>query len=915
LTDDRPRAIRVFISSTFRDMGAEREELVGRIFPAIRRLCESRGVTFSEVDLRWGVTDEQKAEGAVLPICLAEIERSRPWFIGLIGERYGWVPDEIPADLAARLGWLKDATGKSVTELEILHGVLNDPGEENHAFFYLRDPAWVDALPAEQRPDFVDDDPSLRSKLDDLKARVRASSFPVRDYPDPIALGELVRADLTALVERLFPEEASPDPLDRDAAVHAAHAASRFSDHVERTALRHELDAFASTTGPPLVVTGETGAGASALVANWLRWWRFEHPDDVLIEHYIGAMSPAGDWRALVARLVGELDRRHGLPEVDPTTLPDDVAGRRAALAAALGRAAATGRRTVVVVDGLDDLDDVDGALELAWLPEVVPDAVRLVVTTDAGRPLDAAVARGWPTMVVPPLTPDERRTLTNTVLARYAKALGASHLERVTSSPLSGNALFLRVVLDELRQHGDHFTLDAVLDQLLAAQDVDDLLEVVLARYERDYERDRPGLVRDAFTALWAGRRGLTEAELLDVLGTGGQPLPHAVWSPLFLAAEHGLVTRSGLFTFASEAHRKAVLDRYLPTPEAQAAAHAVLARWFAAQPLTDRVVEELPWQQLGAGDVDGLVSSLSNLELLERAYRRSVSDVRRLWAAAEAAGRRMGDAYAGVVADPSAVTVDQVWAVARLLTDGGYPAQGLALHRYLVDVSRTDPAAEARLRAALVNLGAAFWQQGDLAAAEPPLVEAIDRCRSAGDRRALQAALGMLAMVRRDRGDLGGAVPLFEEAEGVCRELGDDVGLQASLGDHAQLLRQLGDRDGALVLLVEQERLCRAAGDRIGIARALAGQAVVHADRGESARSIELNRAHDAMCRELGDLRGLAECLLNQAVDLANLGDPAASQTAAGEAEELARRLGDLGLLARILLARASAVTATGN
>lgn len=32
------RAIRVFVSSTFRDVQAEREELVKRVFPRIRRL-------------------------------------------------------------------------------------------------------------------------------------------------------------------------------------------------------------------------------------------------------------------------------------------------------------------------------------------------------------------------------------------------------------------------------------------------------------------------------------------------------------------------------------------------------------------------------------------------------------------------------------------------------------------------------------------------------------------------------------------------------------------------------------------------------------------------------------------------------------------------------------------------------------
>jgi len=90
----RQREIRVFISSTFRDMQEEREKLVKQIFPQLRRLCENRGVTWGDEDLRWGVPDEAKAEGKVRPLCLAEIERCRPYFIGLLGERYGWVPEE-----------------------------------------------------------------------------------------------------------------------------------------------------------------------------------------------------------------------------------------------------------------------------------------------------------------------------------------------------------------------------------------------------------------------------------------------------------------------------------------------------------------------------------------------------------------------------------------------------------------------------------------------------------------------------------------------------------------------------------------------------------------------------------------------------------------------------------------------------
>lgn len=144
----RPRVIRVFVSSTFRDMHAEREELVKKIFPQLRKLCEERGVAWSEVDLRWGIPEESRAESRVLPICLDEIGRCRPYFLGLLGERYGWVPDAYPADLVEREPWLKSARGRSVTELEILHAVLNDPDAARHACFYFRDEAFIERIPA-----------------------------------------------------------------------------------------------------------------------------------------------------------------------------------------------------------------------------------------------------------------------------------------------------------------------------------------------------------------------------------------------------------------------------------------------------------------------------------------------------------------------------------------------------------------------------------------------------------------------------------------------------------------------------------------------------------------------------------------------------------------------------------------------
>src|SRR5439155_8539155 len=113
--------------------------------------------------------------------------------------------------------WLDDFRGRSVTELEIWHGVLRAPDAAERALFYFRDPAASASVPEPARAAFVDSDPSARAHLEQLKGEVRARGLPVHVYGarwdadapdrptrgrgrfvDLDALGERVRADLLA---------------------------------------------------------------------------------------------------------------------------------------------------------------------------------------------------------------------------------------------------------------------------------------------------------------------------------------------------------------------------------------------------------------------------------------------------------------------------------------------------------------------------------------------------------------------------------------------------------------------------------------------------------------------------------------------------------------------------------------------
>ena len=53
------KKVKIFISSTFKDMNAERDILIKNVLPRLREKAENIGVRIQEVDLRWGVTEDQ----------------------------------------------------------------------------------------------------------------------------------------------------------------------------------------------------------------------------------------------------------------------------------------------------------------------------------------------------------------------------------------------------------------------------------------------------------------------------------------------------------------------------------------------------------------------------------------------------------------------------------------------------------------------------------------------------------------------------------------------------------------------------------------------------------------------------------------------------------------------------------------
>src|SRR4051812_20661043 len=89
--------VRVFVSSTFTDMKAERNALQADVFPKLEAYCLSRRFQFQAIDLRWGVPTEAGLDHRTMRICFDELRRAqemspKPNFLLLLGDRYGWRP-------------------------------------------------------------------------------------------------------------------------------------------------------------------------------------------------------------------------------------------------------------------------------------------------------------------------------------------------------------------------------------------------------------------------------------------------------------------------------------------------------------------------------------------------------------------------------------------------------------------------------------------------------------------------------------------------------------------------------------------------------------------------------------------------------------------------------------------------------
>ncbi len=642
------KTVRAFISSTFRDMHAERDHLVTIVFPELRERLERLGLEFFDVDLRWGVP-EKDANGETAnswEYCKKWIERVEPFFIGLLGQRYGFVPSPQQIyDHADRQHY----AGLSITEMEIRHAVLM--GQlKRRSYFYLRKERVPATATADVRAIFVKDE----EKVADLKRQIRAGSRPVYDYRcrwtgngfvDLDDFGHRVLEDLWSGVLRderyvskeiwrqvlqseptadtRYTDESQPvseelwqqivvaakpkpkNPLDAEREQMEAVAQARLRWFQGRTKELQQLGSLIHATdgkSPRLaVVVSAPGQGKSALLARLSETIRQEaaskQDPPFIITHFVGATERSASAHALVERLLDELDqsgiawredKRQEGGERDFNSLCNRLANRL--------RNPAGGRRIVILLDALNQLTD---GHDLTWLPPELGQSVRMVVscvkdpTTVADSPerkVREALASRQPAplwLSLGELSPASIRAVVVDYLREYCHELDSRHLDILCAIPQASNPLYLLVMLNELRTLGgddlNRHVPRLIAEMPLVYRDTVSLFRWVLQRLEV-FNENAADAVKWWCLYLAHARAGMSSRELADLLARKLGPNGAAASLRIERGLRRYLQRRGAQLDFFHSQLRQAALDQY-GSQAAGLMAHSDIAEYFGEQ------------------------------------------------------------------------------------------------------------------------------------------------------------------------------------------------------------------------------------------------------------------------------------------------------------------------------------------
>ena len=643
------KTARIFISSTFRDMHGERDLLTRYVFPELRRRAHDLRVHLYEVDLRWGVTEEDTKHHKAIEICMTEINKSN-YFIGILGQRYGWCPTEYSVPESVEYDWIRHyPKGRSITELEMYHGALADPDKvTGKAFFYFRDKGVMDEIPTKYIGHFKDESFENEEKIESLKSKIRTSGIEVFDnYPShwmgvvqnkPMLssledFGKRVINNLWNAIQRDYPlEEETENPYEAASELNEEIMLQEVGTFIGRMSILHEgLEAINDSKGVVLF-TGRPGSGKTAFMAEVAE----KFSDNAISVHFVGTFPGSSSISFILSSICWEAKKRFSIKKPIPRDYLE--------LAKEWTSFVQTHQvnNYIVFIDGVELLEDENNGRSLNWIPTILPDNVTIVLSVNEGSSCHKILKKRDPPpkeVIVGNLDMSDKADIVRCKLGHYRKELDESpfnnQMKLLLTKREAGNPLYLLLACEELRMFGVYEQVGFFLKKLPTT--TAGLLQEILSRLEVEHGTE---LVSSSLTILCLVRDGLKETEMANILSllfsnpsTGGKGrIPPSVLARLIRSIQTFLQpyqsSASETLILSHKEIEKAVKSRYSRGAGAdrERQLHKIIAQYFRStiDPNHDlsftgtdtHSFTELPYHLVAAGDWKELESIACNLK-----------------------------------------------------------------------------------------------------------------------------------------------------------------------------------------------------------------------------------------------------------------------------------------------------------
>lgn len=447
--------IRIFISSPFNDMQLERDVIVKKIFPRLRFLAEQRGVSFSYVDLRWGITPGTDTY-TIISTCLTEIENCHPFFIGLLGSDYGtWIPEvtnEEEKELGERFTGVNDFLKHKLglTEIEMRYNLLYSKNVNSNLFCFRKSNESRNT--EDKRQSLLND---LKNYLEDNYAPIVRYYDPLENYQDTESFEKTIYDYFKKIIDEEFPEVENVE--SRFVRLNQQYFLETMTSSMQECAVNKELeDWFLKMNLPPIfLLYGSLGLGKTYILGDFIR----KH-SEVCCYHFIGRSQKIETPSLIIDDIIDQLEERLGISQsVTRNSSIDDKMDHLATLYDKLGEQDSL----IVVLDGIDNI--VCPVSEHVSFLYSLPfhDKVRYIVSSeDINAPtLYCSMLSVYP-FQIRPLSKDEIIAYAdNYLFTLYKKKLENKYKEVLVNNDLLSVPLNLSLFLDEISTLGGYSFLN----------------------------------------------------------------------------------------------------------------------------------------------------------------------------------------------------------------------------------------------------------------------------------------------------------------------------------------------------------------------------------------------------------------------------------------------------------------------